>query len=127
VYTTSGCASPFTSLCDTCRRTSGLYLVRESLSNPHVQRNYVELKATSTPGDAHMSTHHHSRLATGLLVATALLGTACSDATSSDPASSNPTSSISATPSYSRSSHDGSRSEERRVGKECRCGWVPDH
>ena len=51
-----------------------------------------------------MFTHHHSRLATGLLVATALLGTACSDATSSDPASSNPTSSISA----SRSEHGGS-------------------
>ncbi len=51
-----------------------------------------------------MSTHHHSRLAMGLLVATGLLGTACSDATSGDPASSNPTSSISA----SRSEHGGS-------------------
>jgi len=46
-----------------------------------------------------MFTHHHSRLATGLLVATALLSAACSDATSS-----NPTSSISA----SRSGHGGS-------------------
>jgi len=55
-----------------------------------------------------MYTHHRSRFATGLLVATALLGAACSDATSSDPASSNPTSSINATPSYSRSSHDRS-------------------
>jgi ice-binding like protein len=51
-----------------------------------------------------MFTHHHSRFATGLLVATALLSAACSDATSSDPASSNPTSSISA----SRSGHGGS-------------------
>jgi hypothetical protein len=50
-----------------------------------------------------MNTHHHSRLATGLLVATALLGAACSDATSG-----NPTSSISATPSFSRSEHGGS-------------------
>jgi len=49
-----------------------------------------------------MFTYGHSRLATGLLVATALLGAACSDATSSDPASS-----ISATPSFSRSSHHG--------------------
>lgn len=51
-----------------------------------------------------MFTHYHSRFATGLLVATALLSAACSDATSSDPASSNPTSSISA----SRSGHGGS-------------------
>jgi len=50
-----------------------------------------------------MNTHHHSRLATGLLVATALLGAACSDATSG-----NPTSSIRATPSFSRSDHGGS-------------------
>jgi len=56
-----------------------------------------------------MSTHHHSRLATGLLVATALLGTACSDATSSDPASSNPTSSNrTSSISASRSEHGGS-------------------
>jgi ice-binding like protein len=55
-----------------------------------------------------MFTYHHSRLAAGLLVATALLGAACSDATSSGPASSNPTSSINVTPSYSRSSHGGS-------------------
>jgi hypothetical protein len=52
-----------------------------------------------------MNTHHHSRLATGLLVATAVLSAACSDATSSAPASSNPTSSISAAPSFSRSGH----------------------
>ena len=50
-----------------------------------------------------MFTHHHSRLATGLLVATALLGAACSDATSG-----NPTSSIRATPSFSRSGDGGS-------------------
>ena len=50
-----------------------------------------------------MFTHHHSKLATGLLVATALLGTACSDATSG-----NPTSSISAIPSFSRSDDGGS-------------------
>jgi len=50
-----------------------------------------------------MNTHHHSRFATGLLVATALLGAACSDATSG-----NPTSSISATPSFSRSGNGGS-------------------
>jgi hypothetical protein len=51
-----------------------------------------------------MFTHHrHSRFATGLLVATALLGAACSDATSG-----NPTSSISATPSFSRSGNGGS-------------------
>lgn len=56
-----------------------------------------------------MYTLHRSRLATGLLVATALLGAACSDATSSDPASSNPTSSIGATPSFSKS-NDGSSS-----------------
>ncbi len=55
-----------------------------------------------------MFTHHHSKLAAGLLVATALLGAACSDAASSDPASSNPTSSINVTPSYSRSSDGGS-------------------
>lgn len=55
-----------------------------------------------------MFTHHHSRFATGLLVATALLGAACSDATSSDPASSNFASSISATPSFSRSDNGGS-------------------
>ena len=46
-----------------------------------------------------MFTYHHSRFATGLLVATALLGAACRDATSSDVASGNPT------PSFSRSSH----------------------
>jgi hypothetical protein len=50
-----------------------------------------------------MFTHHHSRFATGLLVATALLSAACSDATSG-----NPTSSISAIPSFSRSEHGGS-------------------
>src|SRR5438067_8957294 len=46
-----------------------------------------------------MFTYRHSRSATGLLVATALLGAACRDATSSDVASGNPT------PSFSRSSH----------------------
>ena len=46
-----------------------------------------------------MFTYRHSRFATGLLVATALLGAACRDATSSDVASGNPT------PSFSRSSH----------------------
>jgi hypothetical protein len=50
-----------------------------------------------------MFTHHHSRFATGLLVATALLSAACSDATSG-----NPTSSLSAIPSFSRSEHGGS-------------------
>ena len=50
-----------------------------------------------------MFTHHHSRFATGLLVATALLSAACSDATSSDPASS-----ISAAPSFSQSRDGGS-------------------
>ena len=55
-----------------------------------------------------MYTHHRSRLATGLLVATALLGAACSDATSSDPASSNPTSSISSAPLFSKSSNGSS-------------------
>src|SRR4051812_2180272 len=51
-----------------------------------------------------MFPYRHSRFATGLLVATALLGAACSDATSSDPASG-----ITATPSFSRSSqHSGS-------------------
>jgi hypothetical protein len=54
-----------------------------------------------------MFTHHHSVLAAGLLVATALVGAACSDATSSDPTG-NPTSRISATPSFSRTSNGGS-------------------
>jgi len=57
-----------------------------------------------------MFTHHHSVLAAGLLVATALVGAACRDATSGEPTG-NPTSSISATPSFSRTSNgpsDGS-------------------
>jgi hypothetical protein len=58
-----------------------------------------------------MHTHHHSRLAAGLLVATALLGAACSDATSG-----NPTSSISATPSFSRSGHGGSGGSDAAAG-----------
>ena len=58
-----------------------------------------------------MFTHHHSRLATGLLVATALLGAACSDATSG-----NPTSSISATPSFSRSGNGGSGGSDASAG-----------
>src|SRR2546423_5639118 len=49
-----------------------------------------------------MFTYHHSRFATGLLVATALLGAACHDATSSGPASS-----LSATPSFSRAGNGG--------------------
>jgi len=63
-----------------------------------------------------MFTHHHSRLAAGLLAATALLGAACSDTTSSDPASRNPTSSISATPSFSRSRHEGSGGSDASSG-----------
>jgi len=58
-----------------------------------------------------MFTHHHSRFATGLLVATALLGAACSDATSG-----NPTSSISATPSFSRSGNGGSGGSDASAG-----------
>ena len=54
-----------------------------------------------------MFTYRHSRFATGLLVATALLGAACSDATSSDPASGNPASSLSAMPSFSRTGNGG--------------------
>lgn len=49
-----------------------------------------------------MYTHHRSRFATGILVATALVGAACSDVTSSDLASS------SATPSFSQLSDGGS-------------------
>ena len=63
-----------------------------------------------------MFTYHHSRFATGLLVATALLGAACTDATSSDPASGNPASSITATPSYSRSRHDESNGSGGSAG-----------
>src|SRR5689334_21069648 len=58
-----------------------------------------------------MFTHHHSRFATVLLAATALLGAACSDATSG-----NPTSSISATPSFSRSDHGGSGGSDASAG-----------
>jgi hypothetical protein len=62
-----------------------------------------------------MFTHHHSVLAAGLLVATALVGAACRDATSGEPTG-NPTSSISATPSFSRSSHDGSDGSDASAG-----------
>src|SRR2546423_3993692 len=37
VYTTLGCDSPFTSLCDTCRTASGLYLLPESLNPAPVE------------------------------------------------------------------------------------------
>ena len=28
---------------------------------------------------------------------------------------------------FAQKAHDGQRSEERRVGKECRSGWSPHH
>lgn len=52
-----------------------------------------------------MNTHHHSRLATGLLVATALVGAACSQPTSNNSTSTNPVVSFS---SARRSSVSGS-------------------
>jgi len=62
-----------------------------------------------------MFTHHHSVLAAGLLVATALVGAACRDATSGEPTG-NPTSSISATPSFSRTSNGPSDGSDASAG-----------
>ena len=45
-----------------------------------------------------MFTHHHSRFAAGLLVATALVGAACSEPTSSNSTSKNPVASFSSAP-----------------------------